>query len=48
MVAWSEKFALMGCHFHSLAEIREMIAGYGLSTQIERDGRFAARIVADK
>lgn len=48
LVAWAEKIALMGSHFHSPAEIRDMVTAHGVAAQIQHDGRFAAWIIADK
>lgn len=47
-VALAEKVALMRSKFYYPAEIQHMIAIHGLTTRIERDGRFAAWIIADK
>jgi demethylmenaquinone methyltransferase/2-methoxy-6-polyprenyl-1,4-benzoquinol methylase len=48
LVALAEKLTLMGSHFHSPAEIRDMIAACGLPAQIGGDGQFAAWVVVNK
>ena len=48
LVALAEKLLLMGSHFHTPVEIREMVAAHGLPARIETDGNFAAWVVADK
>lgn len=48
VVALIEKLTLMGSHFHSPVEIRDMIAAYGLSPWIADYDGVAARIVVDK
>ena len=48
LIALAEKLLLMGSHFHSPAEIREMVAAHGLPARIETDGALAAWVVADK
>jgi demethylmenaquinone methyltransferase/2-methoxy-6-polyprenyl-1,4-benzoquinol methylase len=48
LVALAEKLALMRSHFYYPNQIEAMLAGLGLSTRVEGDGRFAAWIIADK
>jgi len=48
LVAWAEKLALMGSHFHSPAEIRDIVTAQGVPARLQHDGRFAAWIIADK
>ncbi len=48
LIAVAEKVALMRSRFYYPSEIRDMMAGHGLSVRIETDGRFAAWIIADK
>jgi ubiquinone/menaquinone biosynthesis C-methylase UbiE len=47
-VALAERLALMGSHFHSPFEIRDMIAAHGLDPRVERGDGFAAWILVDK
>lgn len=48
LVALAEKLALMGSHFHSPGEIRDVVAVHGLTVRIETNGAFAAWVVADR
>ncbi len=48
LVALAEKLALMGSHFHSPGEIRDVVAAHGLTVRIETNGTYAAWVVADK
>lgn len=47
-VAFGEKIALMRSHFYSAEQIRGMVAAYGHSAAIERDGQFTAWVSVDK
>ena len=47
-VALGEKIALMRSHFYSAEQIRGMVAAYGHSAAIERDGQFTAWVSVDK
>ena len=42
LVALAEKLLLMGSHFHTPAEIRDMVAAHGLPARIETNGTYAA------
>ncbi|MCB9418738.1 MAG: hypothetical protein H6667_02965 [Ardenticatenaceae bacterium] len=44
----AEKLAPMRSHFYYPDQIEEMLAALGLRTRVAGDGRFAARIIADK
>jgi demethylmenaquinone methyltransferase/2-methoxy-6-polyprenyl-1,4-benzoquinol methylase len=48
LVALGEKLALMRSRFYSAEQIRDMIAGHGLSAAIERDNQFSAWVSVDK
>jgi len=48
LIAWGEKLALMGSHFHAPAEIATMLSAVGLSVQIDHDYKGAALIIADR
>lgn len=48
LVALAEKLALMRSRFHRPEAIRDMIATHGVTAVVERDGGFAAWVVADK
>lgn len=48
LVALAEKVALMRSYFYYPNQIEAMLAGLGLSTRVEGDGRFAAWIIGDK
>ncbi len=48
LVAVAEKLALMRSRFYTPEAIRDMIATHGVAATIERDGRFAAWVIADK
>jgi demethylmenaquinone methyltransferase/2-methoxy-6-polyprenyl-1,4-benzoquinol methylase len=48
LVALAEKLALMKSHFYAATEIAQIVAGYGLTAQIEKDGLFAAWVIVDK
>lgn len=48
MVALVEKALLMDSHFHYPQEIQDMVSAHGLDVSLERDGRFAAWVIADK
>jgi demethylmenaquinone methyltransferase/2-methoxy-6-polyprenyl-1,4-benzoquinol methylase len=48
LVALFETLALMHSHFHTAHDISALVASYGQSAQIERDGRLAAWIIVDK
>jgi SAM-dependent methyltransferase len=47
-VALAERLALMRSRFLSPEDIRALVAGTGVAVQVESDGRFSARIVADR
>lgn len=48
LIALAEKLALMRSRFYYPEEIKQMVADTGLQPRIERDGQFAAWIVAEK
>jgi ubiquinone/menaquinone biosynthesis C-methylase UbiE len=48
VVALAEKLALMGSHFHTPAELRDLVASHGLPARIEHNGGFSVWVVADK
>jgi ubiquinone/menaquinone biosynthesis C-methylase UbiE len=48
LVAFGEKLALMRSHFLSPEQIRDMVAAYGVSAQIEVDGFITTWIIVDK
>ena len=48
LVALGEKIALMRSRFYSAEQIRDMVAGHGLSAAIERDNQFSAWVSVDK
>jgi demethylmenaquinone methyltransferase/2-methoxy-6-polyprenyl-1,4-benzoquinol methylase len=48
LVAVAEKLALMRSRFYTPEAIAEMVAASGITPSIERDGGFAAWVVADK
>ena len=47
-VAFAEKVALMRSKFYYPEQIGEMAAALGLRVTVERDGRFAAWVIAEK
>lgn len=47
-LALFETLALMHSHFHTARDISALVASYGQSAQVERDGQFAAWIIVDK
>ena len=48
LIALMEKIALMKSYFHTPDEIVEMVASFGLETQLDSDGKGSAWIIADK
>lgn len=48
LIALAERLALMGSHFCTPAEIAAMAEAHGAEARIERDGRFAAWVIAEK
>lgn len=48
MVALAEKVALMRSHFLYPREIEALLFGLGVDVRVERDGRFAAWVIAEK
>jgi ubiquinone/menaquinone biosynthesis C-methylase UbiE len=48
LIALMEKLMLMKSHFHTPAEIEEIVASHGLRTQISSDGQASAWVIADK
>lgn len=48
LVALAERLALMGSYFHSPDAIRAMVEAHGVEARVERDGRFAAWVIAAK
>jgi demethylmenaquinone methyltransferase/2-methoxy-6-polyprenyl-1,4-benzoquinol methylase len=48
LLALAEKMLLMRSHFYTPQKIREMIASFGYSAEIEKDGRYTAWVVTDK
>jgi len=48
LVVLAEWLAVMGSHFFTPDEIRDMVVSYGATARIEADGHFSAWVIADK
>jgi demethylmenaquinone methyltransferase/2-methoxy-6-polyprenyl-1,4-benzoquinol methylase len=48
LIAVMEKLLMMKSHFHSPAEIAEMVFANGVKTEISSDGNASAWVIADK